>query len=46
MFVVSSYVEANLQGTVKLGLAPEDASAFQHVGTGSFCEDGGDLLEG
>eukprot|EP00434_Breviolum_minutum_P029217 symbB.v1.2.025842.t2/scaffold2495.1/size77801/3 len=23
-----------------------DTSAFQHVGSGSFCEDGGDLLEG
>jgi len=24
----------------------QDGSAFQHVGSGSFCEDGGDLLEG
>ena len=24
----------------------KDTSAFQHVGSGSFCEDGGDLLEG
>jgi len=49
MDVANSTFEPRSELQDDQGSAPassNDTSAFQHVGSGSFCEDGGDLLEG